>query len=105
MFGRNTQNVVEAPVEQKQIEPYAEVKRISLWRWRIGIERGKDDAIRTRGERHYGQYYSDNDPIKYFRSYYYAFSEKAANEKAKRLLSRAKNQIDWSRVVKRFDVE
>lgn len=100
MFGRGHALVYEQPIPERKLEPYATVKRVGLFKWRVGIERGDDDPL----FRQYS-YHSSRDPIKYFTRWYYYHSEAKAERKAKILLAKAKDRINWDRSVKRFDVK
>lgn len=96
MLGFSKAVVYNEPIEEKQIEPYAIVKRIGLFKWVVTINRGKDDNSVSS--------YAREDPIKYFNYKYVYRSERKAERKAKILLARAKDRIEWTRTVKRFDV-
>lgn len=97
MFGFSKAEVYSEPITEKQIEPYAIVKRIGLFKWNVTINRGKDDNSVSR--------YASEDPIRYFNYNYVYRSERKAERKAKILLARAKDRIEWARTVKRFDVK
>lgn len=95
-FGRGKADVYEEPIPEKGLEPYVLVKRLSKRRWSVTAYRGKDDnSVR----------YMTEDPIKDLRGYYIFRNEEKAEKYAKILLSRVKDQIDWARTVKRFDVK
>jgi len=94
---------VSDPIKTENIEPTATVKRMNLFVWRISIDRGKDDPDKP--GRNYGYGGLEKDSIRYFNKYYYAFSRYGAEQKAQRLLKRAKERIDWSRSEIKYNID